>query len=227
MKSINPFQNPGPVRDTLTPPFTPDVKTDFAADSDAADIQEQVQQLHDEQHHIIASDNSQLQDNATEVGNIEQEYKDAVDAAIADKEAQAEMLENRLESVIGKQESVLQQMMSRQPGLLTLPRQKTKWQSQVQQQQTLLSRLQNRLETVKEIHDGMGLHGPRIHELAIAKVRHDKPELAEGWDEMRAALRGHENLMRQQAKAQKEKLRKEQAPSMGKSHNLSLTRSMD
>ena len=34
--------------------------------------------------------------------------------------------------------------------------------------------------TVKEIHDGMGLHGPRIHELATGdKVRHDKPELAE------------------------------------------------
>ncbi|WP_407214845.1 IncP plasmid survival protein KfrC family protein [Enterobacter kobei] len=112
-------------------------------------------------------------------------------------------------------------MMSRQPGFLALPGQKAKWQSQVQQQQSVLSRLQNRLETVKEIHDGMGLHGPRIHELATAKVRHDKPELAEGWDEMRAAQRAHENLMRKQAKEQKEKLQREQAPSLSKGNGLS------
>ncbi|XIY54503.1 IncP plasmid survival protein KfrC family protein (plasmid) [Escherichia coli] len=124
--------------------------------------------MHDEQQQLI-NDPSHLQDSQTDAGNIEQEYKDAVEAAVADKETQAENLENRLESLIDKQEAVLQQMMSRQPGFLALPGKKAKWQSQVQQQQSLLSRLQNRLETVKEIHDGMGLHGPRLHELATVK----------------------------------------------------------
>ncbi|HAV9341905.1 TPA: traN-like protein [Escherichia coli] len=226
MKPVTPFQNPGLGRDTQAPRNQPDIKPDHAADADAANIQEQVQQLHDEQQQL-AGEHLQLQDNNTDNSDVAQEYQDAVDAAIAEKETQAENLENRLESMIDKQETVLQQMMSKQPGFLSLPGQKAKWQSQVQQQQALLSRLQNRLETVKEIHDGMGLHGPKIHELATAKVRHDKPELAEGWDEMRAAHRAHENLMRKQAREQREKLRKEQAPTQGKSNSLSLSRSID
>ncbi len=225
MKPTTPFKNPGAVRDTSPPRQQPDITPDLLAESEAVNIQEQVQQLYDEQQQLI-NDPYHLQDSQTDAGNIEQEYNDAVEAAVADKETQAENLENRLESLIDKQEAVLQQMMSRQPGFLALPGQKAKWKSQVQQQQSLLSRLQNRLETVKEIHEGMGLHGPRIHELAKAKVRHDKPELAEGWDEMRAAQRAHENLMRKQAKEQKEKLQREQAPSLSKGNGLSLTRTI-
>ncbi|ECH9341639.1 traN-like protein [Salmonella enterica subsp. diarizonae] len=224
MKPTTTFKNPGAVRDTSPPRQQSDIKPDLLAESEAVNIQEQVQQLHDEQQ--LINDPSHLQDSQTDAGNIGQEYKDAVEAAVAEKETQAENLENRLESLIGKQEAILQQMMSRQPGFLALPGQKTKWQSQVQQQQSLLSRLQNRLEAVKEIHGGMGLHGPRIHELATAKVRYEKPDLAEGWDEMRAAHRAHENLMRRQAKEQKEKLQKEQAPSLGRSNGLSLTRTI-
>ncbi|TDN48848.1 IncP plasmid survival protein KfrC family protein [Scandinavium goeteborgense] len=223
MKPATPFKNPGNVRDTPLPP----THSDVTADSDSINIQEQVQQLHDEQHMLIAGEQSQQQDFQSDATVIEQKYNDAVDSAITDKEAQAENLENRLESQIDKQESVLQQMMSRQPGFLSLPGQKSKWQSQVQQQQALLSRLQNRLETVKEIHDGMGLHGPRINELATAKVRHKEPELAEGWDEMREAQRAHENLKRRQEKERKEKIRREQTPTLGKSNSLNLTRTID
>ncbi|EBM5962839.1 traN-like protein [Salmonella enterica] len=226
MKPATPFQNPGQSRDAQSSLIQPDIKPDYTADSEATNIQEQVQQLHDEQHQL-AGEHSQPPETNPDTGNVEKDYQDALDAAIEEKEMQAENLENRLESLIDRQETALQQMMSKQPGILSLPGQKAKWQSQVQQQQAMLSRLQNRLETVKEIHEGMGLHGPRIHELATAKVRHDKPELAEDWDEMRAAHRAHENLMRKQAREQKEKLRREQVPTQGKSHNLSLSRSPD
>ncbi|EAY5119524.1 traN-like protein [Salmonella enterica] len=226
MKLTTPFNNPGVVRDTSLHRQQPDIKPDLLAESEAVNIQEQVQQLNDEQQQQLINDPSHLQGSQADAGNIEQEYKNAVEAAVAEKEIQAENLENRLESLIDKQEAILQQMMSRQPGFLALPGQKVKWQVQVQQQQSLLSRLQNRLEAVKEIHEGMGLHGSRIHELAKAKVRHDKPELAEGWDEMRAAQRAHENLMRKQAKEQKEKLQREQTPSLSKGNSLSLTRTI-
>ncbi len=226
MKLTTPFNNPGVVRDTSLHRQQPDIKPDLLAEWEAVNIQEQVQQLNDEQQQQLINEPSHLQDSQADAGNIEQEYKNAVEAVVAEKEIQAENLENRLESLIDKQEAILQQMMSRQPGFLALPGQKVKWQVQVQQQQSLLSRLQNRLEAVKEIHEGMGLHGPRIHELAKAKVRHDKPELAEGWDEMRAAQRAHENLMRKQAKEQKEKLQREQVPSRSKGNSLSLTRTI-
>ncbi|PVZ82663.1 traN-like protein [Serratia sp. S1B] len=218
MKPVTPFKNPGSDRDTLLTPAH-----SVTADSDSINILEQVQQQHDEQQILIANEQS-FQSDAT---GIEQKYNEAVDSAITDKEVQAENLENRLESQIDKQESVLQQMMSRQPGFLSLPGQKSKWQAQVQQQQALLSRLQSRLETVKELHDGMGLHGPRINELATAKVRHQEPELAERWDEMREAQRAHENLKRQQEKERKEKIRREQVPTLGKSNSLNLTRTID
>lgn len=221
MKPATPFKNPGSGREI--PVSNP--QTDPSAESDSINIQEQVQQLHDEQQQLFGT--GELQQKQTDTGDIEQEYNEAVNSAVEEKETQAENLENRLESQIDKQESVLQQMMSRQPGFLSLPGQKAKWQSQVQQQQALLSRMQNRLDTVKEIHDGMGLHGPRIHELATAKVRHDKPELAEGWDEMREAHRAHENLKRRLEKERKEKIRKEQAPTLGKSNSLNLSRTID
>ncbi len=53
----------------------------------------------------LINDPSHLQDSPTDAGgNIEQEYKDAVEAAVADKETQAENLENRLESLIDKKQ---------------------------------------------------------------------------------------------------------------------------
>lgn len=222
-------KHPGVGRDTPLPRLQPDLKLDTAADAEAANIQDQVQQLHDEQQ--SASEQPLIQGDTAETPNIEQDYKDAVEAAVLEKEAQAENLENRLEALIDKQETVLQQLMNRQPGILSLPGQKAKWKSQVQQQQALVSRMHNRLDTVKEIHDGMGLHSPRIHELATAKVRHDKPELAEGWDDMREAQRTHENLKRLREKERKEKIRKEQAPTLNnnqsKGNSLSLSRSPD
>ncbi|WP_252340940.1 hypothetical protein [Escherichia coli] len=107
MKPTTPFKNPGAVRDTSSPRQQPDITPDLLAESEAVNIQEQVQQLHDEQQQLI-NDPSHLQDSQTDAGNIEQEYKDAVEAAVADKETQAENLENRLESLIDKQEAVLQ-----------------------------------------------------------------------------------------------------------------------
>lgn len=198
---------------------------DQTAEAQATTIQEQVQQLHDEHPPLSPHDTPdvQLQENST----TEQDYRDAVAAALTDKEAQAESLENRLESLIERQESVLQQLTGKQPGLLSMPGQRQKWQNQVQQQQALVSRLHSRLDTVKELHEGMGLHGSRLEEMATEKVRRQQPELADSWDELREARRAHETHMRLQEKQRREKIRQEQAPSLGKSNGLSLTRSVD
>ncbi|EIH0495612.1 traN-like protein, partial [Escherichia coli] len=93
MKPTTPFKNPGAVRDTSPPPRQqPDITPDLLAESEAVNIQEQVQQLYDEQQQLI-NDPYHLQDSQTDAGNIEQEYNDAVEAAVADKETQAENLE--------------------------------------------------------------------------------------------------------------------------------------
>jgi len=226
MKSIPISRHPGLGRDShLRPPPQPVHQSDPMAEAEAADIQNQVQQLHDMPVSSEERTFTPSQD-VNEGGDVAQAYKEAMDAAVEQKEMQAETLENRLESLLDKQESVLQQIMSRQPGILSLPSQKAKWQSQVQQQQALVSRLHSRLDTVKEIHEGIGLHGTRIEELAAAKVRHDRPLLAEGWDEMREAQRAHENLMRKQAKENKASLSQEQVVSQGMGQRQSLTRTI-
>lgn len=202
---------------------------DQTAESQATTLQEQVQQLHDEQSPLSDPEtpDSPFQDSST----IEQDYREAVAVALTEKEAQAESLENRLESLIEKQESALQQLTGKQPGILSMPGQRQKWQNQVQQQQALVSRLHSRLDTVKELHEGMGLHGPKLQEMATEKVRRQQPELADSWDELREARRAHEAHMRLQEKQRKEKLRQEQSPSVktsqSKGNSLSLSRSID
>lgn len=202
---------------------------DQTAESQATSLQEQVQQLHDEQSPLTDPDtpDSPFQDSSV----TEQEYREAVAVALTEKESQAESLENRLESLIEKQESALQQLTGKQPGILSMPGQRQKWQNQVQQQQALVSRLHSRLDTVKELHEGMGLHGPKLQEMATEKVRRQQPELADSWDELREARRAHEAHMRLQEKQRKEKLRQEQSPTVTKSqsrvNSLGLSRSAD
>ena len=76
--------------------------------------------------------------------------------------------------------------------------------------------LHHRLDAVREIKDGMGLHSPKVEELATRKMRAENPELASDWDAMRLAVRQHEA---KQAKEQK------QAQSRGQSLSLGLSRS--
>jgi hypothetical protein len=64
-----------------------------------------------------------------------------------------------------------------------------------------------RLEAVREIKEGMGLHSPKVEELATRKMRAENPELASDWDAMREAarrqaLQRREEQERKQAQAQ-------------------------
>ncbi|WP_456292289.1 IncP plasmid survival protein KfrC family protein [Pseudomonas sp. AK106] len=153
-------------------------------------------------------------------------------AALADqleaKQDQVERLEGRLEGVIEQQEAKLHQIEAKQPGFLSLPGTRAGWQDQVQQQQALLQRLQGRLEGVREIRDGMGLHGPRIEELAARKLRQAEPDLADEWDKMRAAQRGHESLMRKKEQEKRLAAEREHSPTVarGQGQSLSLNRTV-
>ena len=81
--------------------------------------------------------------------------------------------------------------------------------------QATIQRLQNRLEHVREIKEDMGLHGPKIEELAVRKLRLKEPDLAGEWDDMRTAQRQHEAMERQ---------KKQQPP---RSQSLSRIRSLN
>ncbi|MCK9709856.1 IncP plasmid survival protein KfrC family protein [Pseudomonas syringae] len=183
--------------------------TTVAADADA--VLNEAETAHQEQQALL------------EASPVEALYTSALAVYVEAKHDQAERLEDRIEGLIGQQEAKLHQLESKQPGLLSLPSTKAQWQSQIQQQQALLQKLHGRLEGVRDVKDDMGLHGPKIEELATRKLRQSEPELAENWDQLRAAQRAHETLMRKIEQEKRLKLKRDQGDSLGRGHTQSLS----
>ena len=154
---------------------------------------------------------------------LESQYSASFAAFVEEKHDQVERIEDKLENMIELLVSRLQQTQARQPGLFALPGARAKWQQQVQQQQNTMQRLHGRLETVREIKEGMGVHNPRIDELAIRKLRTQEPKLASEWDDMQEAQRLHQAMQRKQEQEKKQALEHEQLNRGGLRLGLSQT----
>jgi hypothetical protein len=154
---------------------------------------------------------------------LESQYSASFAAFVEEKHDQVERIEDKLENMIELLVSRLQQTQAGQPGLFALPGARAKWQQQVQQQQNTMQRLHGRLETVREIKEGMGVHNPRIDELAIRKLRTQEPKLASEWDDMQEAQRLHQAMQRKQEQEKKQALEHEQLNRGGLRLGLSQT----
>lgn len=150
---------------------------------------------------------------------VEQTYEQTLALYVQAKHDQVERIEDRLEQLVDRQQARLQQLQSNAPGLLSLPRTKAAWQQQQAQQQARLQTLHTRLDMVREIKEGMGIHAPKIEELATRKMRAEHPELAADWDSMREAMRRHQALMRKQEQEKKQAQERER----GRSQSLGLS----
>lgn len=139
-----------------------------------------------------------------EAAPVEQSYQEALSLYVQAKHEQVEHIEERLESLIGRQQASLAQSRSNPPGLLSRPSTKRAWQTLQAKQRARIQTLHGRLDAVKEIKEGMGLHSPRIEELATRKLRAERPELASDWDAMRESLRRHQMMVRKQEQEQKQ-----------------------
>jgi len=131
-----------------------------------------------------------------EASPLESQYSAAFAALVEAKHDQAERIEDRLESLISRQTWRLQQPQTGRPGLFSRLGAQVR-QNQVTQQ-GILQRLQDRLEAVREIKEGMGVYSPRIEELATRKLRAKEPGLAREWEDLREAQRLHQALLRKQ-----------------------------
>ena len=158
---------------------------------------------------------------ALEAAPLDQTYQEALALYVQAKHDQVERIEDRLENLIDRQQARLQQTQANQPGLLSRPGAKRAWQNQQMQQQARLQSLHVRLEAVREIKEGMGLHSPKVEELATRKMRAEKPELAADWDAMREAARRHQALQRREEQERKQAQALERP---GRSQSLGLTR---
>jgi hypothetical protein len=137
---------------------------------------------------------------------LESQYTAALEAQVDAKHDQTERIEDRLENLIELQASRLQQVQVQQPGFLALPGTRQLWQQKMQQQQNTLQKLRGRLDAVREIKEGMGLHCPRIEELAAHKLHFKEPGIAADWVDMQEAQRRHQAVLRQQEQNQKKLL---------------------
>ena len=156
-----------------------------------------------------------------ETAPLAPDYSAALAVQLEAKQDQADRIEDRLEALIASQTLRIQQTEDHKPGRLCLPGTKTNWQQQVLKQQATLQRLLERLEEVREIRDGMGVHGPKLEELAARKLRANEPALATDWDDVQAAQRGHQVLQRRR---DQERLRQQGQQPGGHSLGLNLGR---
>ena len=167
-----------------------------------------------------AKDLEREQQSLLDEGQIKDTYQNTLNTYVLAKHEQVEIIESRLKNMINQQQVKLQQLQRNTPGFLSLPKTRSIWQSQKAQQQARLHTLQNRLSAVVEIKDGMGLHSPRIEELATRKMRTQNPELTSKMDAMSMAARQHDIALRmKQKKAQNLGYRQ------GKGRNLTKSKS--
>ena len=168
-----------------------------------------------------ARENQAEQAALAENSPLASDYSAALAVQLEAKHDQAGRIEDRLETLIASQTLRIQQTEDHKPGRLSLPSAKANWQQQVLRQQATLNRLLERLEEVREIRDGMGVHGPKLEELATRKLRAKEPELVADWDDMQEAQRAHQALQR---KKDQERRRQQGQERGGQSLGLTLSR---
>lgn len=166
-----------------------------------------------------AEDLERTQQATLETAQPIQAYQNALAEYVQAKHDQVERIEDRIESLIDQQQARLQRAQSSQPGMFSLPSTKAAWQAQQAQQQARLQALHGRLETVREIKEGMGVHAPKIEELATRKLRLKEPGLASDFDEMQEAQRLAKAHQRREEQERKQKQEQQQ----GRGQRLGLS----
>lgn len=155
---------------------------------------------------------------------LEEQFKGALSTQIDAKQDQVERIEDRLESLMDRQVLLIKQTEGQRPGRLVLPGARAKWQERIDGQKAMLQRMQDRLERVREIRDGMSPSGPKIEQLALRKLRAQDPELVEGWAEMQQARRAHELHLRMQEQRKRAQVKSDEISLERRSRGLSLLR---
>ena len=130
-------------------------------------------------------------------------YQEMLEIYLQTKHGQVESIEDKLETLIVQQQALLQQSEAKKPGLLSMPNTKQEWAVRQSREQARLHVLHNRLDIVRELKEGMGVHSPKLEELAERKLRRHDPTLAQEWDSSLEAHRKHQALQRKQGQEKK------------------------
>jgi len=162
-----------------------------------------------------AQEAHEAQDAALDSGALSSVVEGTVALLIEAKQQQIERIEDRLESLIELHTAKLTQTMAQRPKV-PFPGARAKWQQQQAMQANSLQRLNDRLEAVRDIRNDVGVHTSKVEELAMAKLKHQQPELVADWEEMKQAERRHQELMRQRNKRDRRQEEGQQPRSSGR-----------
>lgn len=122
---------------------------------------------------------------AAELSDVRQDYDTAFEALMAHKAQQIERIESRLEDLAEDADEVVRKLAANQPGLLSLPGRRSSWSQAMEHAQARAQQIHNRLDQVREIAHGTGLHGPALEDLVRKRLRAEHPELVDAWDRHR------------------------------------------
>lgn len=152
--------------------------------------------------------------------SLESEFNSIAATVLLQKSEQVERIEGQLESMISRQMAKIQSMQNGKPNFFSLPRTKSLWASQIQQAQARLLILEDRLEDIQEIKNGMAMSGSsKLQELAIQKVRKENKELAADFDNIQVAVRVHKLHEKQRLEREKQ--------AQSRAQSLHLSRSIE
>lgn len=136
------------------------------------------------------------------------------------KHEQVDRVETRLEGLIDRQAAAQKQMLNQKPGVFAMFGARQKWQMAQAQTQARMYTLNTRLDTVREIKEGMGLHSPKVVEMVTQKLKKEEPGLVKDWEEMQEAQRQHQNRIRKEEQERK----RVASQKLGRGQSLSLSR---
>ena len=131
-----------------------------------------------------------------ESSSLELQYETLLKDYIIQKHDQVERIEEKLGQLLQKQQFQMQKILMAKPNILSLPKTKRLWQGQVTQQKSSIARIEGRLTNVKDIKSSMGLHEPRIEELASRKLRLKEPNLFKEYELSKVLERTAANVAR-------------------------------
>ena len=131
-----------------------------------------------------------------ESSSLELQYETLLKDYIIQKHDQVERIEEKLGQLLQKQQFQMQKILMAKPNILSLSKTKRLWQGQVTQQKSSIARIEGRLTNVKDIKSSMGLHEPRIEELASRKLRLKEPNLFKEYELSKVLERTAANVAR-------------------------------
>lgn len=148
---------------------------------------------------------------------VELEYNNILESYIQQKHNQVERIESKLTQLLQKQQVKADRIRSAKPNFFSLPKAVKTWRNQLNKQVGIIAKIESRLTFVKDIRSSMGLHEPRIEELASRKLRLNEPSLYEEYCKKMEKERALENQTRSKERERKQVKKTTQSITLAKS----------